>query len=88
MFFLNMYALFPSYLLKTGNSFKNFWGSTLISWETTAMVNCTEILQRSVIGAILPVQDMQVLELKQNSGILTDWVFFHSFIDRATTNRF
>lgn len=36
------------------------------------MVNCTEILQRSVRGAILPVQDMQVLELKQNNGILTD----------------
>lgn len=36
------------------------------------MVNCTEILQRSVIGAVLQAQDMQVLELKQNNGILTD----------------
>lgn len=57
------------------------------SWETPAMVNCPEILQRSVICAILPVQDMQVLELKQNSAILTDWVLLHSSADRATTNR-
>lgn len=82
-----MYALFPSYILKTGNTFKYFWGFTLISWETTAMVNCTEILQRSVIGAILPDQDMQVLKLKQNSRISTDWVLLHSFADRATRNR-
>lgn len=87
MFSLNMYPLFPSYLLKTGNTFKYFWSSTLTSWGTIAMVNCTEILQRSVIGAILPVQDMQVLELKQNNGILTDWVFLYSFADRGTDFR-
>lgn len=87
MFSLNMYPLFPSYLLKRGNTFKYFWSSALISRETPATLNCPEILRRSVIGAILPVQDMQVLELKQNSGILTDWVLLHGFADRAATKR-